>query len=256
MVDSLRLLAGSPLPVPELSVEIHQPTLREVALLGEKELYQVYSLLTLTSEKYMKMVEAKAEGDKEMIEAVKNKLMFMDDFQLVLETALQDGALNSNLIGFLYIIFPKAKKITVEKNFLIISWLNSDKKELLMTNKEFQHFVPVIDRMFNTGNSNKEAFNPINDKAAEIAAKIEARRKRLAKEKGEDKEEKSALATGISVLATVDGMSLDTILNYTIPQLYYQLERSRKYSEYQTQITLGAFAGLKDVEIADWTHSI
>lgn len=256
MVDSLKLLAGAPLPVPQLKVEIHQPTLREIALLGEKELYQVYSLLTLTKERYMKMIEAKAEGNEDLIEPVKNKLMFMNDFQLILETALQDGALHGNLVGFLYIIFPRAKKITVENNFLIISWLDEGKKESLITDIEFQHLVPIFSKMFNTGNADKEEFNPINDKAAEIAAKIEARRKRLAREKGEDKEEKSALATGISVLATVDGLPLDTILNYTVPQLYYQLERSRKYSEYQTQMTLGAFAGLKDVDIADWTHSI
>lgn len=256
MVDALKLLAGTPLPVPQLGLEIHQPKLKEIALLGEKELYQTYSLLTLTKEKYLKMVEAKSEGNVEMLESVKNKLMFMNDFQLILETALQDSSLHSNLMGFLYIVFPKAKKITVELNFLIISWLDPDSKETLITDIEFQHLSPIFDKMFNTGNTEKEEFNPINDKAAEIAAKIEARRKRLAREKGEEKVEKSALATGISVLATADGIPLDVILNYTIPQLYYQLERSRKYSEYQTQITLGAFAGLKDVEIADWTHSI
>lgn len=256
MVDALKLLAGTPLPVPQLKIEIHQPRLKEIALLGEKELYQVYSLLTLTKDKYLKMVENKEGMTKEVIDSVKNKLMFMNDFQLILETALQDGALHSNLVGFLYIVFPKAKKVTVENNFLIISWKEEGMKESLITDIEFQHLAPIFDKMFNTGGASKEEFNPINDKAAEIAAKIEARRKRLAKEKGEDNQEKSALATGISVLATADGISLDTILNYTVPQLYYQLERSRKYSEYQTQITLGAFAGLKDVEIADWTHSI
>lgn len=254
-MDTLKILAGSPLPIPEIGLEIHQPTLREVALLGEQELYQIFSLLTLTKERYMQMVEAKANTTKEMIDAVKNKLMFMTDFQLILETTLHDSVIQANLVGFLYIIFPKAKTITVEKNFIIISW-QGDKKETLMTSFEFEFFVPVIKSMFDTGDKNQKEFDPVNDKAAEIAAKIEARRKKLAKEKGLDREEKSALATGISVLSTADGVSLDTILNYTIPQLYYQLERSRKYSEYQTQMTLGAFAGLKDVEIADWTHSI
>lgn len=257
MIDTLKMIAGSPLPIPSLGLEIHQPTIREVALLGEKELFQVYSLLTMTKEKYLEVITKKTNNDPEIVMSVKNSLMFMDDFQVILETAMQDSGLYANFVGFFYIIFPKARKITATERFLMISWQKeTGREETIISGKEFSEMVPVFTKMFETEGSQKEDFNPVNEQAAEIAAKIQARRKRLAREKGTDGEEKSALSTAISVLATADGLSLDTILNYTIPQVYYQLERTKKYNEYQSQITLGAFGGLKDIEIADWMHSI
>ena len=49
-IDQLTLLSGVDLPIPELKVNIHQPTLREIAYIGERSFYQAVKLIHLDKE--------------------------------------------------------------------------------------------------------------------------------------------------------------------------------------------------------------
>ena len=39
-IDKLTLLAGKPIPCPDLRASIHQPTLNDIAMIGEKTFYE------------------------------------------------------------------------------------------------------------------------------------------------------------------------------------------------------------------------
>lgn len=195
-----------------------------------------------------------------MLEKLEEEMAFMSDFQLILRMVEADAENKVCFEGLLYLILPNLSKCFSDEQILILTLKDpneeSGSRQMIVNDREFSLIKKVVEDMFQSDEINKPEFNPANDKAAEIAEKIMARRRKIAAEKGLLNQEHSALATAISVLSTSNYLDLNSVLNYTVPQLHYQVERSRKLVEYQTQMTLGAFGGLKDVEISDWTSSI
>lgn len=257
---SLSLLAGSPYVIPEMQIELIQPKIKDIALLGEFSFYQAVSVFGITKEAYQKQVEKTIE-EQELDEETRAKLLgqlaLTSNLTIVLEVLNGNNDLKNAFTGLLFLLLPKLQKCSIDERIMLLSFLDGDKRtDKIISDTEFSLLSHAIGRMFDMGEKDKSAFNPSNDKAAQIAAKIESRRSKVAKETGKDGQKTSALATAVSIISTADGIPLQEVLNYTIPQLHFQLERSKKYSEFQTQITLGAFGGLQDVEIAEWMHSI
>ena len=256
MRDRLLIESGCPIPVPSMGLELYQPTIKDIARFGEENFSTVLSLVNYTKEDYLNHAKKSFENEPDKIEAVRNELTFMTDFQLILETANETTEMQSLFTSSLYLLIPIAKKVVIEeRRFLTISFAN-DKPALFMTDDMFLDLREAIVDMFLLDEKSKAGFNPANDKAAQIAKKLEDRHKKLAKMRGEHEKETSALATAASIVSSIDGVSLLEVYGYTLPQLVHQLDRSEKYVYYKTQITLGAFAGLKDVEISDWRESI
>lgn len=256
MRDRLLIESGCPVPIPSMGLELYQPTIRDIARFGEDNFSTVLSLVSYSKEDYIEHAETAYKNEPEKIESVKNELMFMTDFQLILETANESSEMQSIFTSFLYLLIPIAKKIVIEeKRFLTISF-NNGKEALFMTDSMFAELKEAILDMFLLREQKKAGFNPANDKAAQIAKKLEDRRNKLARMRGEVDKNTSSLATAASIVSSIDGVSLVEVYKYTLPQLIHQLDRSEKYVYYKTQITLGAFAGLKDVEISDWRESI
>lgn len=248
-------MAGTPIPVPELGVTIQQPRIKDIALMGEADFFKGINLLSVKVESYEKMVESNRNLSPEEKEAVKNELMFMTNFQLLLNTLKSEPSLKLVLQNFFLMLFPTCKKVSIDESLIIISWLD-DTPELIITDREFDIVAEIVPALFTSESMGQEGFNPANDKAAQIAAKIQARRDKVAKEQGRDKKEQSPIGTAVSVLATSDGLSINEVLNYTLPQIYHQIDRSGKLHDFKSQMTLGAFGGLKDIEISNWKEPI
>lgn len=257
MLDRLMLNSGCDIPITSMGVEVRQPTLKDIAKFGEKNLAKVLSLIDYSKKDYEEYLEAKldaGEFSQEEVEAVKTDLMFMTDFQLILEAAKEETVLRASFTSLFYFLFPTSKRVVIEEDrFVSISF--TDRKAITLSEEMFLEFKDVVLEMFLMKGVEKSAFNPVNDKAADIARKIEERRRKLAAEKGED-EDSSPIATNASIVSTLDGISIREVYQYTLPQLYQQLERAMTYSTFKDQITLGAFAGLKDVELADYRQKI
>lgn len=262
-VTSLDLVAGTPIPIPELGVEFHQPTLKQIAQMGESNFYQSLAVFMTKKEDYLAELEKRFENSPELLEEVKGRLAFMNNFQLVLSILDANKESIGILRSFLFVVFPNLSKCFIDEIAMILSFKVGVKedgspeiKQVIINEGEFNAIAEVVQDLFASEELNKSAFNPANDKAASIAAKIEARRAKVAAENGLDKKKTSMIATSISILSTIGFTPLDTILNYTLPQLGFQLDRAKQFVSYETQMTLGAFSGLKDVEIADWAKLI
>lgn len=262
-INSLTLLAGTPIPIPELGVELHQPRLKEIAVLGEDNFYQALAILTTKKETYLAEMEKRFQKEPETFKAIQERISFLSDFQLVLH--LLDANEESSLVikSFFYTVFPTLGKCFIDDMAMILSFKDGidengkiKYKQVIVSEQQFLALSGIVEELFASEEMNKQAFNPANDKAAQIAAKIEARRAKVASEKGLDKNKNSMIATSISILSSIAYIPLETLLNYTLPQLSYQLERSKELVSYETQMTLGAFSGLKDIEIADWSKPI
>lgn len=224
--------------------------------MGEGRFLQGISLITTTKERYEKMLESNDSITEEQRESVKNELMFMTDFQLVLNTANSDKEMESVFRDFLMLLLPKARRVSLEDSFVIISWIDKETEALIMTATEFESVAEIVPQILLSNDGGEQEFNPSSDQAAQIAAKIQARRDIVAKEKGLEKKQESPIGTAVSIISTSDGIPISEVVNYTLPQLFMQLDRTGKLQDFQTQITLGVMGGLKDVDIVDWKESI
>ena len=65
-MDELLLLSGQPIPFPEGLTEIHQPRLKEIALIGEAKFYIATEYLTL-DEKNMDTSDLSDKSDFEIL---------------------------------------------------------------------------------------------------------------------------------------------------------------------------------------------
>ena len=83
-IDQLTLLSGVDLPIPELKVNIHQPTLREIAYIGERSFYQAVTLLLLDKED-LAMKEGMTDEDKAF-------LLSQSNFQILMSIINSEGA--------------------------------------------------------------------------------------------------------------------------------------------------------------------
>lgn len=260
MLDKLLLNSGSDIPVPSMGLEIRQPSLMEIAKFGEQNLYKVLNLINYSKEDYLEHLDNQEKEGKispEAVESVKTDLMFMTDFQLILEAAKEEDSLKDFFISLFYLLIPASSKVVIEEDrFVSISFREGQGKNLILSEDMFSEFRTIVLEMFLMSGEDKNGFNPVDERAAEIAKKLEERHRRLAIEKGEHNKETSTIATNASILSSMANISLREIYQYTLPQLYQQLDRTTKYSAYENQITLGAFGGLKDVEMVDFRESI
>lgn len=210
--------------------------------------------MNYSKEAYLDFLENKSNVPAEEVAAVRNDLMFKDELQLVLETVSSDPELFSDFHAFFYLVFPNLQKIMVEESrFLMLTFNGS---QTFLKESTFLEIRNVVKKVFGLEESNESEFNPANEAAAKIAKKLEDRHRRLAAERGDNDKEASMLLTSASMISTANSISIREVFNYTLLQLYIQVERIDNLKTYESQITLGAFAGLKDVELADWRKQI
>ena len=105
-------------------------------------------------------------------------------------------------------------------------------------------------------NSANSGFNPVGDKAKEIAQKLMRGRSRAAQQKGENPDS-GILSRYVSILTVgLESMSLNDCLNLTIYQVYDLIERYGLYTAWDLDIKSRLAGGKPDSKPDDWMKSI
>ena len=247
-IDQLTLLSGVDLPIPELKVNIHQPTLREIAYIGERSFYQAVTLLLLDKED-LAMKEGMTDEDKAF-------LLSQSNFQILMSIINSEGAdlQKISIMTLLSLILP-THSIEIEERFILLSSSKGDIS--ILDENSFDHLQYIARKVFGLEGSGSEEFNPVGDKAREIAEKIKRGRAKVAALKGENSEqETSILSRYISGLSIgTNSLDINKLLDLTLYQLFDQLERYGLYTAYDMSVK-AKMAGAKDVEDVDWLKNI
>ena len=247
-IDQLTLLSGVDLPIPELKVNIHQPTLREIAYIGERSFYQAVTLLLLDKED-LAMKEGMTDEDKAF-------LLSQSNFQILMSIINSEGAdlQKISIMTLLSLILP-THSIEIEERFILLSSSKGDIS--ILDENSFDHLQYIVRKIFGLEGSGSEEFNPVGDKAREIAEKIKRGRAKVAALKGENGEqETSILSRYISGLSIgTNSLDINKLLDLTLYQLFDQLERYGLYTAYDMSVK-AKMAGAKDVEDVDWLKNI
>lgn len=252
-IDYLTLVAGADIPVPELKANIHQPSIKEIAVIGEERFYKSLSLFDIGKESMEKVLTSDiVQQELQSIELVKNALESMSDFEVLLQVLKEDHEARIGFETILMLVFPQYTFEFEERFILGVSPEGS----FTLNEMNFGILRDVIKTMFCLRAVTQEEFNPQSDKAKAIADKIKKARERVRAAKGQSQEKNYILANYISSLGIgSNALNIINAVNLTVFQLFDQMERYGLYTQHDYAVK-AAMAGAKDVEMVDWLKSL
>ena len=237
----LALMCGIDIPIPELQNVIHQPTIKEIAYIGEQEFF--IGLQTLTISKNMINVQGNS-----VLESTTNFQIFMTIMQ---EQETKDK--KDAVINLFQLVFPGSQVIFTPMSIL----LNKEGQQSMIDDTNFEVLQDCIKQIFcvNSGPMDQATFNPVDEKARQIAEKLMRGRQRVAEQKGETNS--SAFGRYLSILTIgLNAMPLSEAMNLTMYQMYDLVERYTLYLNWDLDIRTRLAGGKPDSKPDDWMKNI
>lgn len=244
ILTDLLLLSGNDLPFPEAQLTIHQPTLKEIAYIGEEKFFIGCGFLDF-SKKIL------SEKDKVNLANYSDFDIFMS---IVINSKNDENTRSSveNAFLVLSLIFP-LYEIAVRADAIV---LKKDNQEFFINKNNFQQFKNIVSQMFSLslGGKAEEEYNPSGNMAQRIAEKFKKRHEQLLKIENEKSKDKkiSILSRYVSILAIGCQKNLNDLMQYTIYQLYNEFQRFQLKLQWDAYIE-ARMAGAKDLdEVDNW----
>lgn len=235
----LALMAGSDIPIPECQIVLHQPTMKDIALIGEQEFFTAIQTLSV---------------NKNMIPEGKTLLSNTNNFQIFMTIMSEKETVDKkdNVQQLFQIIFPNYKIIFLPRSLIF----SQGDISFTVDENNFDSLQEIVKEVFclKSQNGQQTGFNPTNKKAKEIADKLMRGRQRVAEQKGESG---SVFAQYISTLTVgISSMSLQDCLQLTMYQIFDLIERYSLYINWDIDIRSRlAGADIKD-QPDNWMKNI
>ena len=237
----LALMAGTDIPIPELRTVLHQPTIKEIAFLGEQTFFIGINLLNINKNSY------------KLPEAAEN----INNFNLLM-TFLQEPQMADKKEAVqqtLEILFPNYKIIFSPRSII----LNSREENFIIDESNFEFLQSILRNCFHFNNNSEEIdYNPKDEKAEAIAEKLMQSRKRVAELKQkEENGDGSMFAHYISILTVgLNSMSLKDCLDLTVYQIQNLVERMHMYISWDLDIRGRLMGSSGDKPLKNWMDKI
>jgi len=243
MIDGLLLLSGNDIPFYGAGLSIHQPTIKEIAYLGEEIFFTGYEWINISK-------NILSEEDKINLEQ-------QTDFDILIAILGEHNAVmlkNRNCVEMvLALLFPEYQ-ISFEQDSIK---LIKDNEEYFINNDNFIEFKQIFNAMFPIRDDSKQKdYNPGGELAKKIASKLAKGRQRAAAAKKQDNQKVDILARYVSILTVGQKRNMNDYLVYTIYQLFDEHKRYTLKSGYDMYIK-AKLAGAQDLkEVEDWMQDI
>lgn len=236
----LAMMCGTDIPVPECKVILHQPKIKEIALIGEQDFFIGAQCLCLNKSMFV-------EG-KDVLANTNNFQIFMT---VMTEKEAKDKKQAS--IDVLQLLLPKYKAMFTPRSLV----LTSQDGNVTIDENNFEQLQDALRLIFcsKNGPMDQQAFNPANDKAREIAEKLMRGRQRVAAQKGDSTS--SVFSQYLSILTVgLQSMSLQDLMDLTMFQLYDLVERYSLYVNWDIDIRSRLAGGKPDKQPDNWMKNI
>ena len=247
-MDTIKLLTGVDIPIPELGATLHQPTILEISYIGEMEYFGVMQLLGFDKNV---IVAGNPQGASD--------LMAMNNFQIfmTLMGMSENQDRQRDVLSVLTLLFPGYNPQFVLRDIYFNNPTTSHHFTLNENNFDaFRNIVVEISGLKNAAGGTNGGFNPRGKKAAEIAAKLMRGRQRAAKEKN-SQGGGSMLSRYVSILTIgLHSMSLKDCMNLTVCQLYDLIERFMLYTGWDIDIKSRLAGAKPEKEPDDWMKNL
>ena len=241
MDNELLLLSGNDIPFIEAQVTIHQPTIKEIAYIGEEAFFTGCELINFSK-------NILPEQDKMNLEDKTN-------FDILIAILRERNAVmqrNRNCVEMvLALIFPWYT-IDIINDAIV---LEKEEERHLINNDNFETFKTIFNMMFSFSKDETRDYNPSGDLAKQIAEKLKKRHQKLAELK-EGKKKIDILSRYVSILAVGEHKDMNSLLNLSVYQLFDEFERFKLKMNYDIYFQ-AKMAGAKDLkEVEDWMKDI
>lgn len=240
-------MAGVDIPIEEVKLVAHIPTIKEIAYMGETEFFSAIQYLCI---------------EKEQVIQDKNILSQVTDFQVLMKVL--EGSDNKEkrkiVLNLLRIMFPQYLPV-MTKNSIIFTIVDSDSESILIDENNFQVFqnaikeILCVNSLFQRDNI---VYNPLNAKAKEIADKLMAGRRKVAEIKAkEGQSNESTLVRYISILVVgTNTMNLEDCVNLNMFQLFDLIERYNAFVEWDVDVRVRLAGGKPEKKVESWMRDL
>ena len=242
MLSDLQLLSGNDIPFPAAQITIHQPTIKEIGLIGEEEFFTGQQILNFSK-------DILAEEDKMNLEDKTN-------FDILIAILREQNAVmqyNRNCAKqVLALIFPEYEVFLEQDKIKLVK----ESQEYKIDNSNYEEFKSIINSMFEMriDDSSQSSFNPSGALAKRIADKLKKRRQKL--QENQPRQKIDILSRYISILSVGEHKDMNSLLKYTVYQLFDEFKRYELKVGYDIYIQ-AKMAGAKDLkEVEDWMKDI
>ncbi len=241
MENELLLLSGNDIPFIEAQITIHQPTIKEIAYIGEEAFFTGCELINFSK-------NILPEEDKVNLEDKTN-------FDILIAILRERNAVmqrNRNCVEMvLALIFPWYI-IDINNDGIV---LEKEEERHLINNDNFEAFKTIFNMMFSFSREETRDYNPSGGLAKQIAEKFKQRHQKLAELK-EGKKKIDILSRYVSILAVGEHKDMNSLLNLSVYQLFDEFERFKLKMSYDIYFQ-AKMAGAKDLkEVEDWMKDI
>ena len=241
MDNELLLLSGNDIPFIEAQITIHQPTIKEIAYIGEEAFFTGCELINFSKNIF-------SEQDKINLEDKTN-------FDILIAILRERNAVmqrNRNCVEMvLALIFPWYT-INISNDGIV---LEKEEERHLINNDNFEAFKTIFNSMFSFSREETRDYNPSGEVAKRIAEKLQQRHQKLAELK-EGKQKIDILSRYVSILAVGEHKDMNSLLNLSVYQLFDEFERFKLKMSYDIYFQ-AKMAGAKDLkEVEDWMKDI
>lgn len=258
-VDDLILLTAQDIVLQHKRQEIiiKQPTINEVALIGEDAFFQALGLFTLDP-KPMKEFVSEIEGIESEVREAWVERITLYDYLLFLVSATEDQTGEISVQELLRLVFnlimPKYNFQVTKRTGEMLLTSTGEMTNIIKIDQElFLKLEAIINQMFVLDHFFQKEVDIKRSKAAqEIADKMAASEKRISELQGETKEG-SYLTRLVSILGV--HKSLDYLAGLTVYQLHNQFERYNLYEGHKRDVQ-ASMAGAKIEKPVDWYKTI
>ena len=236
----LALMCGSDIPVPEIQTTIHQPKIKEIALIGETDFFVAIQCLNV---------------DKNLLRQDKTLLQNTNNFQIFM-TIMSEKETRDKKIAtqqLLQLLFPKHTIMFTPRSII----LQNGESSALIDENNFEALQEIFKQIFCVSNKNNQqaGFNPANEKARQIAEKLMRGRQRVAEINGSANA--SIFSQYLSILTVgLSSMSLQELMELTMFQLYDLVERYQLYISWDIDIRSRLAGAKPDDKPDNWMKNI
>ena len=236
----LAMMCGSDIPVPQCQLIVHQPKIKEIALIGEQDFFVGAQTLCLNKNMFV-------EG-KEDLANTSNFQIFM---MIMSEKEARDKKLAVQQV--FQLIFPNNKVMFTPRSLVF----SGGDQMITVDENNFDYLQDILRMVFcsRNGPMDQQAFNPANEKAREIAQKLMRGRERIAAERGDSNT--SVFSQYLSILTVgLASMSMQNLMDLTMFQLYDLIERYSLYMNWDIDIRSRLAGGKPDKSPDDWMKNL
>ena len=234
----LALMTGVDIPIPELQITVHQPTIKEISMIGEQDFFIGIQMLCVDKKVYIEDESLLANTTNfQIFMTMLNQQQMVDKKQAVQQV--------------LTLLFPQTKIIFTPRSIL----LNINQENIIIDEGNFEQLQDVLIQQFCLQGSGQEQYNPKDKKAREIAQKLIKARQKVAKLKATENSG-SMFTQYLSVLTIGTSLTLKDAMELTMYQLYDLIERYSMYLNWDIDIR-SRMAGAKvDKPVENWMKQI